>query len=104
MAFTPKEVDRLLVFSAAELARKRRARGLLLNHPEALALITDEIFEEARAGRGWTEVVEHARRVLRRADVLPGVPELLRVIQVDAMFADGTRLVTVHEPIGAGES
>jgi urease gamma subunit len=103
VAFTPKEVDRLLVFSAAELARKRRARGLLLNHPEALALVTDEIFEEARAGRSWAEVVEHAREVLRRSDVLPGVPELLRVIQVDAMFADGTRLVTVHEPIGGDQ-
>jgi urease gamma subunit len=103
VAFTPKEVDRLLVFGAAELARKRRARGLLLNHPEALALITDEIFEEARSGRGWAEVVQHACGVLRRSDVLPGVPELLRVIQVDAMFADGTRLVTVHDPIGGDQ-
>ena len=99
MAYTPKEIDRLLVFSAAELARKRRARGLPLNHPEALALLTDEVFEEARAGRAWTDVVAHARGVLRRSEVLPGVPELLRVIQVDAMFPDGTRLVTVHEPI-----
>jgi urease gamma subunit len=103
VAFTPKEMDRLLIFSAAELARKRRARGLLLNHPEALALLTDEIFEEARAGRSWAAVVEHARGVLRRSDVLPGVPELLRVIQVDALFADGTRLVTVHEPIGGDQ-
>jgi urease gamma subunit len=76
---------------------------LLLNHPEALALLTDEIFEEARSGRAWSEVVAHARGVLSQADVLPGVPELLRIIQVDAMFPDGTRLVTVHEPIGEGE-
>lgn len=99
MALTPKETDRLLVFAAAELARRRRARGLLLNYPEAVALITDEIFEEARAGRSWDEVVAHARRVLRRSEVMEGVPEMLRTLQVDAMFADGTRLVTVHDPI-----
>jgi urease gamma subunit len=100
MALTPKETDRLLVFAAAELARKRRARGLPLNHPEALALLTDEIFEEARAGRPFDEVVSHARGVLRRSDVMEGVPEMIRILQVDAMFPDGTRLVTVHMPIG----
>jgi urease subunit gamma len=100
VAWTPKETNRLLLFAAAELARKRHARGLLLNHPEALALLTDEIFEEARAGRSYAEVVEHATRVLRRQDVMEGVPEMIATVQVDAMFPDGTRLVTVHQPIG----
>lgn len=104
MALTPKETDRLLVFTAAELARKRRARGLLLNHPEAVALITDEIFEEARAGTTFAQVVEHAHRVLHRDEVMEGVPEMIRTIQVDAMFPDGTRLVTVHQPIRERES
>lgn len=99
MAYTPKEIDRLLVFTAAELARKRRARGLLLNHPEAVALLTDEIFEEARAGRTFAQVVEHAGSVLRRADVMDGVPEMIRSLTVDALFPDGTRLVVVHNPI-----
>ena len=99
MALTPKETDRLLVFTAAELARKRRARGLLLNYPEAVALITDEIFEEARAGTSYDAVIEHACRVLRRDEVMEGVPEMVLSIQVDAMFQDGTRLVTVLQPI-----
>jgi urease gamma subunit len=103
MALNPKEIDRLLVFTAAELARRRRARGLKLNHPEALALITDEIFEEARAGRPFAEVVEHARRILTRSEVMEGVPEMIRTIMVDAMFPDGSRLVTVHDPIGQDE-
>lgn len=100
MALTPKEIDRLLVFTAAEVARRRRARGLRLNHPEALALLTDEIFEEARAGRSFDEVVSHALGVLGKSDVMDGVPEMIRVIQVDAIFADGARLVTVYDPIG----
>jgi urease gamma subunit len=99
VALTPKETDRLLVFAAAELARRRRARGLKLNHPEAVALLTDEVFEEARAGRSFESVVEHARSVLRRSDVMEGVPEMIRVLHIDAMFADGTRLVTVYDPI-----
>lgn len=105
MALTPKELDRLYVFMAAELARRRLARGLRLNHPEALALLTDEIFEAARAGMAYEQVVAHAQGVLRRDDVMDGVPEMIRVVQVDAMFADGSRLVTVYQPIGgdAGE-
>lgn len=99
MALTPKETDRLLVFSAAELARKHRTRGLLLNYPEAVALITDEIFDAARAGMAFDAVVEHAQQVLRPSDVMEGVPEMLSAIQVDAMFPDGTRLVTVLNPI-----
>ncbi len=100
MAWNPKETNRLLVFAAAELARKRKARGLKLNHPEAMALLTDEIFEEARAGRPYAEVVEHTRGLLRREDVMEGVSEMLAVVQVDALFPDGTRLVTVNRPIG----
>lgn len=102
MALTPKETDRLLVFMAAELARKRLARGLKLNHPEATAILTDEIFEEARAGKTVEQVVEHARGVLTRDDVMEGVPEMIPVIQVDALFPDSSRLVTVHNPIGGG--
>lgn len=99
MALTPKETDRLLVFAAAELARKRRGRGLRLNHPEAVALLTDEIFEAARDGASFDAAVERAKSVLRRDDVLDGVPELIPVLHVDVMFTDGTRLVTVHNPI-----
>lgn len=99
MALTPKETDRLLVFAAAELARRRRARGLLLNHPEAVALITDEVFEEARAGRSFDEVVAHGNAVLARHDVMEGVPEMIRVLHIDALFADGSRLVTLYDPI-----
>jgi urease gamma subunit len=102
MALTPKETDRLLVFAAAELARRRRARGLPLNHPEAVALITDEVFEEARAGRSYVDVVAHGRSVLSRDDVMDGVAEMIGVLQIDAMFADGSRLVTLRDPIGGG--
>ncbi|MEZ4524097.1 MAG: urease subunit gamma [Thermomicrobiales bacterium] len=102
MALTPKETDRLLVFTAAELARKRLARGLQLNHPEAVALITDEIFEEARAGRSHEEVVDHARQVLSADQVMEGVAAMIPVISVDAVFPDGARLVTVRSPIGGG--
>ncbi len=100
MAWNPKETNRLLVFVAAELARKRKARGLQLNHPEAMALLTDEIFEEARAGRPYAEVVDHAQRILQHEDVMEGVSEMIPVVQVDALFPDGVRLVTVNHPIG----
>jgi urease gamma subunit len=99
MRLTPRELDRITIFSAAELARRRRARGLKLNHPEAVALICDEVLEEARAGRSYQEVLEHGRSVLTRADVLDGVPELLPLIQVEALFEDGTKLITLHQPI-----
>src|SRR6185437_1218800 len=104
MLLTPKEIDRLTVFTLAELARRRHARGLKLNHPEATAIICDEIFEEARAGRDFDAVVTHACRVLTRDDVMDGVAEMLTVVQVDAMFPDGTRLVTVRHPIRAARS
>lgn len=103
MALTPKETDRLLVFAAAELARKRRGRGLKLNQPEAVALITDEVFEEARAGRAYADVIAHARSILCATDVLEGVPAMIRTLHIDAMFPDGTRLVTVYNPIAGGD-
>lgn len=99
MLLTPKEIDRLTVFTLAELARRRLARGIKLNHPEATAIICDDIFEEARAGSDYDDVVAHAGGLLARGDVMDGVPELLAVLQVDAMFPDGTRLVTVRNPI-----
>jgi urease gamma subunit len=99
MRLTPKELDRLTIFSAAELARRRRARGLRLNHPEAVALICDEVLEEARAGRPYQEVLDHGQAVLSRSDVLDGVPELLPLLQVEALFEDGTKLLTLQQPI-----
>ena len=99
MKLTPKELDRLTVFTLAELARRQRARGVLLNHPESVALIADEIFAEARAGRSHAEVVAHARTVLTGAEVMEGVAEMVAAVQVDAMFPDGTRLVSVSDPI-----
>jgi urease gamma subunit len=99
MKLTPKEMDRLTVFIMAELARRRQSRGLKLNHPEAVAIITDEVFEAARDGRSYEEVLDIARSVLTRENVLPGVPEMIPILQIDAMFTDGTKLVTVRNPI-----
>jgi urease gamma subunit len=99
MKLTPKEMDRLTVFTMAELARRRQSRGLKLNHPEAMAIITDEVFEAARDGRTYDEVVQIARTLLTRDDVMPGVPEMTPILQVDAMFTDGTKLVTIRNPI-----
>ncbi|MCS7257262.1 MAG: urease subunit gamma [Thermomicrobium sp.] len=99
MYLTPKELDRLTVFTLAELARRYRARGIKLNYAEAAALICDEVFQEARAGRSYDEVVAHATSLLTRDDVLPGVAEMLTVLYIDALFPDGTRLVTVRNPI-----
>jgi urease subunit gamma len=96
---SPHEQERLLVSYAAELARRRRARGLALNHPEAVALITDHLMEGARDGRTVVELMSSGREVLARADVMGGVPEMLGEVQVEATFPDGTKLVTVHRPI-----
>lgn len=102
MHLSPKETDRLLLFLAAELARKRRARGLKLNYPEARALIADEILEGARDGRSVAELMEFGATILSTDDVLPGVDRLVGVLQVEGFFEDGQKLVTVHEPIRAG--
>lgn len=99
MHLTPREQEKLLVFVAAELARKRRARGLKLNHPEALALIASELQEGARDGRSVAELMSWGKTILSRDDVMEGVPEMIPEIQIEATFPDGTKLVTVHEPI-----
>ncbi|HYA98648.1 MAG TPA: urease subunit gamma [Ktedonobacteraceae bacterium] len=99
MKLTPKEQDRLTIFTLAELARKRRARGIKLNYPEAVALICDEVMEEARAGRSFEEVVKHGMQVLTEADVMEGVPELASKIYVEPLFEDGTKLVVLHHPV-----
>lgn len=99
MKLTPKEQDRLTIFTLAELARKRRARGIKLNYPEAVALICDEVMEEARAGKGYDEVISHGMQVLTEADVMEGVPELASKIYVEPLFDDGTKLVVLHHPI-----
>jgi urease subunit gamma/beta len=99
---TPKEIDRLLLFQAAELARRRRGRGLRLNYPEACALISDEICEGARDGRSVAEMMELGAGILSTDDVLPGVDALMGTLQVEAFFDDGQKLVTVHSPIRPG--
>ena len=99
MRLTPREMDRLTIFSAAELARRRRARGLKLNHPEATALICDEIMEYARDGNSYVETLERATQVLSREDVMEGVPELVDPIRVEVSFPEGTKLMFVRNPI-----
>jgi urease gamma subunit len=99
MHLTPREQDKLLVFVAAEVARRRRARGLRLNYPEALALITAEILEGIRDGRSVSDLMAYGITILARADVMEGVPEMLDEVQVEGTFPDGTKLVTVHHPI-----
>jgi len=99
MDLTPREKDKLLIFTAALLAERRRARGLKLNYPEAVALISAAIMEGARDGRSVAELMYEGTQVLGRADVMAGVPEMIPDIQVEATFPDGSKLVTVHHPI-----
>ena len=99
MRLTPRELDRLTIFSAAELARRRRDRGLKLNHPEATALICDEIMEYARDGNSYLETMERATQVLSRDDVMEGVPEMVDPIRVEVSFPEGTKLMFVRNPI-----
>ena len=99
MQLTPRESEKLLIFVAADVARRRLARGLRLNLPEATALIAEAMMEGARDGRTVPEVMELGRRVLRRADVMDQVPELLTVVHIEATFVDGTKLVSCHDPI-----
>ena len=99
MELSPREKDKLLVFTAGLLAERRRARGLLLNYPEAVALITCAILEGARDGRTVAELMGYGATLLTRADVMEGVAEMIPDIQVEATFPDGTKLVTVHNPI-----
>ena len=99
MHLTPREIDKLLIFTAAEVARRRRARGLKLNHPEAVALITAELLEGIRDGRSVSELMDFGSNILAREDVMEGVPEMLGEVQVEGTFPDGSKLVTVHNPI-----
>ena len=99
MLISASEQERLLVHVAAQVAAQRRARGLLLNYPEAVATLTSWVFEAARDGRSVVDVMQAGRDVLARADVMEGVPEMLDEIQVEATFPDGTKLVTLHSPI-----
>ena len=99
MELTPREKDKLLLFSAAQLAERRRARGLKLNYPEAVALISFEIIEGARDGKTVAELMAYGRTLLTVDDVMEGIPEMVHEVQVEATFPDGTKLVTVHNPI-----
>src|SRR5215467_16271766 len=99
MRLTEREVDKLLIFTAADVARRRKARGLKLNHPEAVALITAEVLEGIRDGRSVSELMAFGATILSRNDVMEGVPEMIHEIQVEGTFPDGTKLVTVHDPI-----
>jgi urease subunit gamma len=99
MNLTPREKDKLLVAMAAVVARRRLERGVKLNHPEAVALITDFVLEGARDGRSVADLMQAGATVLTRAQVMEGIPEMIHDVQVEATFPDGTKLVTVHEPI-----
>ncbi|MBK6960168.1 MAG: urease subunit gamma [Gammaproteobacteria bacterium] len=99
MELTPREKDKLLLFTAALLAERRKARGVKLNYPEAVAFISAAILEGARDGRTVAEMMDYGRTLLTRADVMEGVPEMIPDVQVEATFPDGTKLITVHDPI-----
>jgi urease subunit gamma len=99
MMLTPREQEKLLIYVAADLARKRQLRGLKLNVPESVALITEALLEGARDGKPVTEVMALGRQVLTREDVMDGVPELIPLVQVEATFPDGTKLISCHDPI-----
>ena len=99
MELTPREKDKLLIFTAALLAERRKERGVKLNYPESVALITAAIMEGARDGRTFSDLMGFGRTLLTRDDVMEGVPEMIHEVQVEATFPDGTKLVTVHDPI-----
>ena len=99
MHLTPREQEKLMLFVAAELARKRQARGVKLNYPEAVALISSEILEAARDGKSVAEIMVLGTRILKRGDLMDGIAEMLHEVQVEATFPDGTKLVTVHDPV-----
>ena len=99
MHLTPRETEKLMVVVAADLARRRQERGLKLNYPEAIAIIAYEILEGARDGKSVAELMDEGTRILGRDDVMEGIPEMIHEVQVEATFPDGTKLVTVHNPI-----
>jgi len=99
MMLTPREIDKMYIFLAAQIARRRKERGLKLNYPESIALIADFVVEGARDGKTVSELMSSGRKVLSKNDVLSGVPELMHTVQIEATFDDGTKLVTIHDPI-----
>ena len=99
MFLTPRQNHKLNIFTAAQLARKRKSRGLKLNHPESVAMIADHILEGARDGKSVSDLMSSGKNVLKKDDVLPGVIDIIHTIQVEATFEDGTKLVTIHDPI-----
>ena len=99
MRLTEREIDKLLIFTAADVARRRKARGLKLNHPEAVALITAEVLEGIRDGKTVAELMTLGAQIQTREDVMEGIPEMIHEVQVEGTFPDGTKLVTVHDPI-----
>src|SRR5215208_6680841 len=99
MHLSPRETEKLLLFLAGELAQKRKNRGLKLNYPEAIALISSELQEAARDGRSVAELMQYGATILSRDDVMEGIPEMIQEIQIEATFPDGSKLVTVHNPI-----
>jgi urease subunit gamma len=100
MHLTPREQEKLLIFVAADVARRRKNRGVKLNYPEALAFITAELMEGARDGKSVVELMSYGATLLKREDVMDGVPEMIHEAQIEATFPDGTKLITVHDPIG----
>ena len=99
MHLTPREQEKLMIFTASELAKKRRARGLKLNYPEAIAVLSAEVLEAARDGKSVVDIMSLGSTILARADVMDGVAEMIHEVQVEATFPDGTKLVTIHDPI-----
>src|SRR6202051_4657974 len=99
MQLTPREIDKLMIYTASELARKRQARGLKLNYPEAVAILSAEIMEAARDGKSVADIMSFGSTILKREDVMEGIAEMLHEVQVEATFPDGTKLVTIHDPI-----
>ena len=99
MQLTSREQEKLMIFMAAELARKRQSRGLKLNYPEAVAILTAEILEAARDGKSVADIMTYGTTILRREDLMDGVAEMIHDVQVEATFPDGTKLVTVHDPV-----
>jgi urease subunit gamma len=99
MMLTPREIDKMLIYSVADLARKRMSRGLKLNYSEAIAVITEAILEGARDGKSVADLMQSGKKVLNREDVMPRVPEMIHLVQVECTFPDGTKLVSCHDPI-----
>jgi urease subunit gamma len=99
MMLVPREVDKMMIWTAAQIAKGRKERGIKLNHPETVAYIANEVVEGAREGKSVADLMKSAREILTRNDVMEGVPELIHTVQVEATFPDGTKLVTVHDPV-----